>query len=608
MGREFELDALMRLSELPRDALLDMLDEALAERVVTDVPGSPGRLRFGHALIRDTLYEQLTSATRLRLHRQAGEALEAVYSADLEPHLAELAHHFFAAAPAGVADKAKAIEYAQRAGDRALGLLAYEESARLYEMALTLIDQPIARGELLLALGDAHARAGDTPAAKHAFREAAELAARHDLPEHLARAALGYGGRLHREASRDDEYLVPLLEGALAALGDVDTPLRVRLLARLAGGPLRDASFPPERKAALSAQALESARRLGDRATLAYAIQGYIGARHSPAHTRRQLELASELVGVATWAGDNERVVEGRAERLESLIELGDISGAKVELESMAQLAQQLRQPSHDWLVTVYRALFALLEGRLAEAEGLISGARGMGESAQNNAAVSYRIQLYLLRREQGRLEEVEDLIRRSVNEYRTYPIWRCVLAQMAAQLGHVGEARAALEALAAGSFASLPFDEEWLVSMGLLAETATALDDAQHASALYRLLLPYGDRVALSYTEISTGAVALYLGLLAAVMKRWDDAQRHFEEALATNERIGAPGWLAHTQEDYARMLLERGASGDREKALKLLADALVIYRHLGMETRADAVDRKPSPTPRTPAAGAEQ
>jgi hypothetical protein len=181
------------------------------------------------------------------------------------------------------------------------------------------------------------------------------------------------------EVSRDDEYLVPLLETALAALGDEDSPLRVRLLARLAGGPLRDARYPLKSKAALSAEALDSARRLGDRATLAYAIQGYIAARHSPEHTRRQLELATELVEVATEAGDKERVVEGRAERLEALIELGDISGAKLELDAMAQLAHELCQPSQEWLVTVYRALFALLEGRLVEAEGLISGARDMG-------------------------------------------------------------------------------------------------------------------------------------------------------------------------------------------------------------------------------------
>ena len=115
-------------------------------------------------------------------------------------------------------------------------------------MALALAGDAATRCELLLALGDAQARAGDTPR-RSSVPRGRELAERLGLPEQLARAALGYGGRIIWEVSRDDERLVPLLERALAALGD-DSPLRVRLLARLAGGPLRDASFPPERKAA----------------------------------------------------------------------------------------------------------------------------------------------------------------------------------------------------------------------------------------------------------------------------------------------------------------------------------------------------------------------
>jgi DNA-binding SARP family transcriptional activator len=585
IGREFGLDALARLGDVPRDPLLDLLDEAMAERIVGDVPGSPGRLRFGHALIRDTLYDELTPARRLRLHQQAGEALEAVYAADLEPHFAELARHFFAAAPAGAADQA--IAYARRAGDRAAHQLAYEEAARHYEMALTLVDEPMARCELLLGLGDARARAGDMRASKDVFHEAAELAERHDLPEHLARAALGYGGRIFWEVSRDDDRLLSLLERALAKLGREDSDLRVRLLARLAGGPLRDASFPPERRAALSEEALAAGRRLGDPATLAYAIHGYILGHQSPEHTRGQLEVASELIAVAAQAGDHERVLEGREERMDALLELGDMSAAKAELEAMARLAQKLRQPAQDWLVTEYRALFGLLEGRLAEAEGWISEAHSLGERAQSwNAAVTYRLQLYVLRREQGRLEEIEDLVRRSVVEYPTYPIWRCVLAQIEAELGHAGEARDTLDALAADRFASLPFDEEWLVSIGLLAETARVLGGAGSAAILYELLLPYGDRVAVGYPEISTGAVARYLGLLATTMERWDDAERHLQDALKVNARIGARPWLAHTQHDYARMLLSRNATGDTEQAQLLASTAVATYRDLGMHT----------------------
>jgi predicted ATPase/DNA-binding SARP family transcriptional activator len=587
LGREFGLDALAQVSARPREAMLDVLDEAMAERIVGDMPGSPGRLRFGHALIRDALYDDLTAARRLKLHQEAGEALESVYAVDLDSHLAELAHHFFAAAPAGVANKA--VDYARRGGDRAASQLAYEEAARLYEMALSMVDDEEARCELLLALGDARARAGDTPASKHAFREAAELAERRGLAEQLGHAALGYGGRLIWDVSRDDEYLAPLLERALRAVGDGDSALRVKLLARLAGGPLRDSRFSPARRAALSEEALEIARRIGDAATLTYGLAGYIAGHHSPDHTAEQLRLAAELLQVATDAGEPERAVEGYEHRGTALLELGEMDAAKADLAAMSFLAEELRQPSQAWFVAELRAHHALLEGRFAEAERLIAEAFTIGQRAAGwNAAVSYRLQLYLLRRAQGRLSEIKELVRRSADDYPTYPIWRCVLAHVSAELGDTDQARDLVVALARHGFTALPFDEEWLVSVGLLAEAIRSLRDADRASVLYELLLPYGDRVAVAYPEISTGAVSRYLGILAETLQRRDDACGHYEAAIAMNERIGARPWLAHAQHDLAAMLLASGGPGDAEKARSLLAQAISTYRELGMEAYA--------------------
>ncbi len=75
--------------------------------------------------------------------------------------------------------------------------------------------------------------------------------------------------------------------------------------------------------------------------------------------------------------------------------------------------------------------------------------------------------------------------------------------------------------------------------------------------------------------------------------MARYDDARAHFEEALAANERMAFLPWLAHTQSDYARMLLARNASGDRVHARDLIGDALAIYRKLGMDSWAQHVSR---------------
>src|SRR5207302_7909698 len=108
------------------------------EGVVADLPGHPGRMRFAHVLIRDTLYDELPPGRRVQLHRRVGDALEELYAGNPEPHLAELAHHFYESARPAVADKALA--YARRAGERSLTLLAYEEAARLFTVGLRILD------------------------------------------------------------------------------------------------------------------------------------------------------------------------------------------------------------------------------------------------------------------------------------------------------------------------------------------------------------------------------------------------------------------------------------------------------------------------------------
>jgi hypothetical protein len=404
--------------------------------------------------------------------------------------------------------------------------------------------------ELLLSIGDVRARAGNRAASKVAFREAAELAGEHGMTEQLGRAALGYGGRIIWDVSRDDPHLVHLLERALAAQGPEETPLRIRLLARLAGGPLRDATAPPERRRELSREALLAARRLDDGATLAYALHGYILGHHSPDHTERQLELAAELVRVARDAGDAERVVEGLEEHLDAALELGDVAAAERDLEEMARVAAGLRQPSQEWLVAVYRAMFALLRGPSAEAGDLIERARGLGESAQSwNAAVAHRLQLYVLRSSEGRVAEVRDLVQASLRDFPTYPIWRCVLAHVAAEMGDAEQARAMLAT-------QLPRDEEWLAGTSLLADAAALLGDAERAAELHAQLLPYAQRLAVGAPEICIGAVARPLALLAATMGDRAGAERGFAEAVEIHERVGARLWLERTLRERARFL----------------------------------------------------
>jgi DNA-binding SARP family transcriptional activator/tetratricopeptide (TPR) repeat protein len=593
LGREFALDALARLSGVSEEELLDMLDEAMAARVVSDVPGGPGRLRFAHVLFRDTLYEGLTTVRRVRIHRHAIEAIETLYGDEPGPHLAELAHHSIAGS-----EFDKALPYAKRAGDRALALLAYEESARLYETALEALDLAGAsdeemRCELLLRLGDAQARAGDVPAAKKTFLRAAEAARSAVLPDQLARAALGYGGRFVWSRAWCDAQLIPLLEEALTALPDEDSELRARLLARLTGGPLRD-TLAREPRVAMSQQAVDIARRLGDPATLAYALEGRYETDWSPDVLEERLATANELIEVAESTGDAERAYAGHDCRFYALIEAGDVPAAYQDHEVANRLAHQLRQPAQLWDTVTRGAFLALFEGRFEEAEAAIHEALELGRLAQSaNAQQAFDLQMYALRREQGRLREVVEVVERAVDDYPAYPVWRYVLADVFAQLGRMDDARATLDVLAADAFPAYAAGGEmqWLCSISLLPEVCRDLRDAVQAATLYKLLFPHSRLNAVTPPELCLGSVSRGLGILAATMSKWPDALQHFEDALEMNATTCARPWLAYSQYDYAYMLLARGNAGDRERADDLLASARTLSQELGMSALAEKI-----------------
>jgi DNA-binding SARP family transcriptional activator/tetratricopeptide (TPR) repeat protein len=594
LGREFDLDALAGVSGLERGAILLLLDEGMEARVVSEVPGAIGRVRFAHALIRDAAYHRLTRSRRVRLHRQAGEALEVLYASDLDSHLAELAHHFFESAAGG--DGQKAVDYARRAGARARDLLAYEEAVRLYEMAIEALDPAAAarlRCELLLALADVQGRAGDGPGAKATSLHAAELARSARLPEMLARAAVSYGGRFLWAHALTDDRLVPLLEDGLSALGEVDSVLRVQLLSRLAAalrhGPSRD------QRERMSEDAIQIAHRLGDRATLAYALAAAEAALYAPYTAHRRLAEGEEIVSLVAGTGDRERLFDGHEHSFWAAWELGDPDRRAIELAAMTRVAHELRQPAQLWMLAVAQATLALSQGRFAEAPELIEGAAAIGDRVMDwGAGAARKMQLFLLHREEGRpLDGIARDVFGHAHEFPSPLVHRAVLAHLYARLDRTEEAQALLDELTRRDLADWHVDEEWLISICLLAETCALLGATDLADPLYRILVPYGSLNAVAVPELALDSTSRPLGILATVLGRFDDAARHFEEALRMNERMGARPWVAHTQADHARMLLRRNAERDRERAETLLSRAQATYRELGMGEDA-AVPRK--------------
>jgi hypothetical protein len=587
-GRDFWLPPLERLCGVGAGQLLDSLDDGVAAGLVAAVPGAPGRLRFTHALIRQTLYEAMPAGQRLRLHQQAGGALEAFYQQDLDPHLAELAHHFFEAAAVG--DAGKAVGYAERAGHRALALLAYEEAARLFRMALAALslarppgaDQ--ARCRLLVALGDALTRMGERQAAREELLRAVGIARRYQMAEELGQAALAYAGRFTFDRGASDRHVIPLLRDARAMLAEEQDagPIRAQVLAHLAVA-LRD---QPDRgpRDALSREAVALARASGDPPTLAYTLSCRLNALMGPGDPQGRLAIAEELRAVARAVHDTALEGVGEYHRAMVLLETGRMAEYRQALDAVQRLVAELGQPALRFLATVVMASLALLEGRFADAEALVESAlRFGGGSMPWDAVIFSRVQRFALHLEDGRLAEMEPAIRRSVEEFPTRPLFRCLLARLLTELGDEDQARFVFEQLAAGRFAVIAVNNDLLLSLAHLAEVAWFLRDAGSAAVLHALLLPYRGLV-VDTLESSTGAVDRYLGLAALTAGDLPAAERHLRDALDLNTRIGAQPWAARTQADLAALLLARDQPGDRERAAGLLAAALGTARQLGM------------------------
>ena len=180
LGSEFDVGALAAAAECSVDATLATLDEALRAEIVRRGAGVPGRYRFAHDLLRESVYAGPGTARTTALHRRIAHVLEERYQGDVEPHLAELAYHFCAAAPEG--DVAKAVDYATRAGRRAVEVLAYEAAVALFQRALDVAELAAAdearRCSLLIVLGEAQNRAGDMISGRATLLQAVEIARR----------------------------------------------------------------------------------------------------------------------------------------------------------------------------------------------------------------------------------------------------------------------------------------------------------------------------------------------------------------------------------------------------------------------------------------------
>jgi DNA-binding CsgD family transcriptional regulator/tetratricopeptide (TPR) repeat protein len=579
IGPEFELDVIRRAAGLPERELLAALEETVASGMVEELPAPRLVCRFTHELVRRAVYDRLSLARRAELHLRVGEALVAAGAS--ERALADLAHHFSAAAPLGGSERA--IRYNIRAASAASAALAFDEAASRLRTAIDLgIEDERERAETLLGLGMTHNRAGNATAAFEAFAAAAAIAREQGSGELLARAAVGYEDAGWRPGIFRAET-IDLLEEAISALAEQDSPeLRVGLLAGLA----RALHFQGERErgAIVHSNAIELARGLDDRSGLARVlVRSYWARGTSP--LEEILAMLSEGKELAEELEDAELRTEAMAWRVPTFVSMCDLGSARVEVAAQRQMAERTAQPFMHHVAEHYASAIALCDGRLLEAEATAERSYEWGRLLTGRDATgTYGIQMFSIRREQGRLAELAPVIRILAGETEREGPWRPGLVAVLVELGMEDEARRELSRLVAegidGFRTSL-----WTATLAYLTDACTALGDEAMAAIVYPQLEPLaGANVMIGHLVSCYGAADRYLGMLAATLGEAERAQEHFERALELNRRMEMPTWVAHTAYQYARFLRMRGGGSGRARAQALAGEAAALAERIGL------------------------
>jgi predicted ATPase/DNA-binding CsgD family transcriptional regulator len=577
-GPEFELESVRRAAGIAEPELLAALEEAVASGMIEELPSQRLACRFTHEIVRRALYDRLSQLRRAELHLRVGEALESGGAPDRA--LPDLAHHFGAAAPFG--GTKRALDYNLRAARAASAALAFDDAALRLRTATEIgIEGEPERAEVLLELGWASHRAGNAPEALEAFASAAEIARRLDSAKLLARAAIGYEEACWRPGV-PSRTSAELLEEALAAVGEESEELRIGLLAGLAR-PL-GSQGEHERAAIVRENAIALARRHGDRPQLAKVlVRSYWARGSSP--LEEILAMLTEARDLAAELGDVEIQTEAMAWRVPTFVALCDLKSAWAEVAVLREMAERTAQPFMNHVAEHYGSAIALCDGNLAEAETMAARSHDWGRLLTGRDALgTHGIQMFGLRREQGRLAELAPAVRILAGQGDRQGPWSPGLVAVLAELGMEQEARRELARIAAegieGFRASL-----WLAALTYLTDACAALGDEQMAAIVYPELEPFaGANVMIGHLVACYGSADRYLGMLAATLGEPERAEEHFERALEQNRQMGASTWVAHTAYEYGRFLLGRGR-GSRERAEALLGEAATLAEQIGME-----------------------
>lgn len=578
VGREFDVGLVAAATQVDEDAAVDALDTAIAARVVDEIDGSPGRLSFAHALVRQTLLEELSTNKRIRLHRRIAALLDERAGTPIEL----LAHHYLEAAVAGVAPRA--IEVACEAAREAYRRFAWEDAIRLYERALEALDtlegdHAGRRSEILSWIALAHHGSGNRDTARVHASQAVDLARRADDAARLIEAGIAYQGELGVWASPTDPVGTEIMREGLAALGSDRNEIRARALSMLAQGLL----LAPGGALAEADAAVAAAHDAADDAALAHALVVRAWAVRGALPVAERRAAAEEARDFARARGDGFHEIGALYQYANSFLSAGDLTTA----EAQFALAAEFRGGLEGWAIADFQTALAIAHGRFADAVELCETAYRLGAALGESNEGIHALQRWLIARHTG--------------DSTAATTWQAQAAATAigfvqptgpvTLLGDPDAARAALVEWTRDAHPVVP-DILRFTNVHHLSVLALQLDTL----AGFESSVDYAEAFAgelLGSDAAILGAADAARGRFAAVRGELDAAVALLEAGHAMHERLGLRALEVESGIDHARVLLRRAGDGDVALARDRLERATALAAELGMlPARAAALD----------------
>ena len=591
LGREFSHGLLARLTGKGEEELLDLVEEALGALVLEEVRGREAAYSFAHALTRQALLEGLSRARRQRLHLRAAEAIEAAYASTLQEHAAELAYHLSEAGE--LADPEKTIHYLTLAGDRAIGSAAFEEALRHFERALSSqpADARQKRADLLFKRGWAHRSLGHWEETLADWRESLTIYEDLGDAEAVGRVCAVMTIQFIWGA-RWPEALEVSRRG-LVALGERVSLDRCRLLAT--GGVTLSLAGFHDAAVGMHSQAVPMAEGLGDQRMLGEVLVRKTAHHWSYMQSRESANSGLRAAELLRSAGDVWNLADAlwfTQHSLQSLGRLDEVSEIGEELEPLAARLGYLFALLMAERTRGFRGF--MLTGDIDKYEEFAKHDLEFGRSIGSLWISNSYDFLGLVHFWRGRWEEALEHFQEAVKLDPPGAMAGCVCYLFLGR-AYAGDREGALAMLdqqrdnlprpgRANTFGA------WSMLFGVV-EGLAVLGARDEAATLHSLMVE----------AIDTGAVARFgdcrlvqtvAGMAAAAGGQWEKAEGHYQTALRQAHDLPVVIEQPEVRRWYARMLIDRDAPGDRDKARELLNEAIPMYSRLGMPKHVEMAE----------------